>query len=1112
MMNTGSDEVNDARPSPTAEEMPKKKRHWLRWTIFGVVAFVAVLAVVLSVAPKYAARHVMETELAKLGIQTTGSETLYVNLWRGEVMMGPVQFWSEGADRGQIGNVGARLSLATLFKKRALIETFLIEEVDLIVEKRAEGIFINGISLQQFMTAEEETGKEAEKKVETEEKSGWGAGIDKFEFRNSKLILKNFVEGDELEIDIEHLLVTLFHTWAPDEPGVVSLLGSLGGAQLYFDATARPFAEDIKFQFEAGIKDVQIARAMDYGRLALLFDKDMFTRRDGVATSKLSFSGFVFRDGRIEMNGDQSTTIKDLHLVMADGVSLQLDSADLVVRSAEFYSPDGLIEVAGEFTSAVNALQAESNKGQSVRLESVKTHSDNFFLVLNPDKSIHAGAPHQSRVEGLEARPNPETAISLAAASIGIEKLAFDQTAEGEIDLSSVIKVALEQVGAKSGPDTQANVQTVSIDVAELTVNQGPNGPMRVSANPRVEAVSTQLRGATPGSVGKISVALSTLVAEMAGETVSVQTSGSANMASVKLAVPGAEGQPGTDVSVETVRVDLQGFNTNMAGSDIKVNGALGSEISGLAASVPQPGGTMTVSADRVRTSLPTLNAQVSGAATSVNLAGTTSLAGLNTVMPSADGRPEIGVGLAALEVALKEVTASVAGEAPRWAVDLDVKTRDIGADLKAGDSVSTVNVASVDVTGVRTDQDLAVAMDEIAVGGLDADIVDTALKAFGGGGEKEGAPQDAASGGGAAPTVRLGRLAVGAELVVKFTDTSVDPPVIVVVGLDDVEIKNIDTGDPATRTDLDVDATINESSKLAVTGWATPLKPTPDFNLKVNLNALPLPAYSSYVSDAVGWHLDGGELSANVNAAANGNALKGQVGVIVDNLFLNPVTAADGEKLEKQIGVPLQFAVGIMKDDNGRIDLDLPVSGTLDKPEVDYSSVIRKAVSGFLGSIFGSDSFQGADGFKFQSVSFAPGAAVMDEPGKQVADKYVTMLEKKSTLKLGVCGRATVEDYAALFGGGGAPASGAPPRTAKAGVAAAGRPAQPPAAAPKPVAPKTLSSTQAKALVELAIERTNAVRGYFVDEKGINTDRIVQCRVTYDLKDAEPPRAQFAM
>ncbi len=1116
-MRTGSDETGGAAASPKAGKTPKTKRNWLRWTIFGVCVFVAVLAVVLSVVPKYAARSVMETELAKIGIKTTGSETLYVNLWRGEVRLGPVEFWSEGAERGQIGTVGAKLSLVTLFQKRALIETFIIEEVDLIVDKRESGIFVNGVSLQQFMTAEDEPVEEVEEEVEEDKQAGWGAGIDNFDFRNSRLILKNFVEGDELEIEIEHLLVTLFHTWAPDEPGVVSLRGTLAGAPLFLDATARPFADDIKFRFEAGIENFEIARAMDYGRIAVFFEEGLFTRRDGMGSTTLSFSGFLFEDGRIEMNGEQKAVFEGLHLVMSDGVSVQLDSATLSVRSAESYVPDGRIEVAGEFTSTVEGLRFETKQGQMVRLDSVLTNADNFYLEMNPDKSIHAAAPHISRVKGLHVKPDANTAIDLAAAGFAIEKLAFDQSPEGKMNVSSVIKINMEQLAAQSGPDTRATVQTASIDSGEVAFEQAADGPIRVSLNPKLNFATTRLQGPAAGSVDQITVALSPLVAEMAGSSVSVQTSGSTSIASVKLTTPGAEGQPGADVSVDALRVELQNLVTNMAGGDTRVNGAVDTEISGVAASVPQPGGAMTLAAEQVRTAFPTLNAEMSGGATTVNLAGTASLAGFETSLPSVDGRPEIVVGLSSLELALKEIAASLAGDAPQWMVAADVAVKEVGTELKTPDSASTVNIGSVDVIGIQTDQNLAIVLDEIVVTGLDADLVDTELKAFGGGGEQNEAPgaatdDNAGADGGAAPTVRLGRLAVGDQSVVTFTDTSVDPPMVMTIGLDDVEIKSIDTGDPATRTDIAIDTTINKSSKLAVTGWATPLKPTPDFKLSVNLKALPLPVYSSYVSDAVGWNLDGGDLSTTVNATADGNALNGQVDVTVENLFLNPVTAADAEKLEKQIGVPLQFAVGIMKDEQGRIDLDLPVSGTLGKPEVDYSSAIRKAVSGFLGSIFGGDSFQGSGGFEFQAVTFAPGAAVMDEAGKQVADKYIVMLEKKSTLKLGVCGRATVEDYAALFGGAGAPAAGAPARATPASTPAAPAPAPPPAAAPRPTPPASLSSTQAKALVELATERTNAVRSYLVDEKGIDTARIVQCRTTYDLKDPEPPRAQFAM
>jgi hypothetical protein len=109
------------------------------------------------------------------------------------------------------------------------------------------------------------------------------------------------------------------------------------------------------------------------------------------------------------------------------------------------------------------------------------------------------------------------------------------------------------------------------------------------------------------------------------------------------------------------------------------------------------------------------------------------------------------------------------------------------------------------------------------------------------------------------------------------------------------------------------------------------------------------------------------------------------------------------------------------------------------------------------------------------------------------------------------VCGRATVEDYAAMFAGG---ATKGPAAAAKVTQASAkkGQQAAPPAAAPRPAPPKSLTTTQAKALVELAMERTTTVKNYLIEEKGIDTKRIVQCRVTYDLKDDQSPRVQFAM
>ncbi len=612
-MNTGPDKADETGSPPIAGKKEKKQRYWLRWTIFGIVCFLAVLAVVLSVVPKYAGRYLMENELAKIGIETTGSETIYVNLWRGEMRMGPVEFWSEGAERGQIGMVGAELSLATLLKKRALIETFIIEEVDLIIEKRDQGIFVNGVSLRQFMTAEADTEAKVEEEVEKEAKSGWGAGIDEFEFRNSKMILRNFIENDDLEIDIERLAVTLFHTWDPDQPGVVLLRGAISGAPLTLDAVLRPFAEDIQFRFTVSLENVTMADALNYGRIALIIDRDLFEKREGTGSTKLAFAGVVQSDGGINMNGEQTVTIDGLHLVTPEGVSIEVERAEIELLSSEDYTPDGRIEVAGKWESKVSGLKFDTPDGQSVALAAVKTEMNSFFFELNADKSIHAFIPHQSRIEGLTARTDPNTTVTLAAGTFGLEKFTFDQTPEGAIEAGGAIRTTMEQLGSSAGPDTQIGAGSVAADVTELAVKRDLDGNLTVTAIPTVEVASVELKGATPLTVDRVSLKLSPFAADVAGETTSVRTTGSANVSSIKLTAPGAEGQPGTDATVQTVRVDMRNFNAVVTGGDIKLDGGIDSDISGLAASIPGDGGAMTVAADQVQTSFTPLNARVSG-------------------------------------------------------------------------------------------------------------------------------------------------------------------------------------------------------------------------------------------------------------------------------------------------------------------------------------------------------------------------------------------------------------------------------------------------------------------------------------------------------------------
>ena len=399
---------------------------------------------------------------------------------------------------------------------------------------------------------------------------------------------------------------------------------------------------------------------MDYGRLAEFFDKAVFARRDGTGSTTLSYAGFLFEDGTIEMNGEQRVALADLNLVTADGVSLKLDTASLGLRNAQTIAPEGRNEFAGEFTSSVVGLEFATKEGQVVRLDSVQTDSDNFYAEVNPDNSISAAAPHQSVVTGLHVTVDPETRLDFGAATFGINTFNFDKSPDGETDLSTAIKILLEKVTAAVGPDTRVKFANISIDTEDIAVNQKPEGSIRVSATPTITMASTQLEGPAAASVEQISLEISSLVADLVGQAVSVKTTGSTGMATIKLTAPGAEGQPGADVSVDTVRVDLQNFAANVAGGATKVSGAIGSEIAGLAASFPQPGGDMTVAADKLLTSFPTLNAEVSGGDVKVDGSIGSEIAGLAASIPQ-DGGKAMTVEAGEVQTSFPTLNAQVA-------------------------------------------------------------------------------------------------------------------------------------------------------------------------------------------------------------------------------------------------------------------------------------------------------------------------------------------------------------------------------------------------------------------------------------------------------------------
>ncbi len=166
----------------------------------------------------------------------------------------------------------------------------------------------------------------------------------------------------------------------------------------------------------------------------------------------------------------------------------------------------------------------------------------------------------------------------------------------------------------------------------------------------------------------------------------------------------------------------------------------------------------------------------------------------------------------------------------------------------------------------------------------------------------------------------------------------------------------------------------------------------------------------SPYSGKFAGRRIKSGKLSMDLKYQIQTMKLVGDNKIIVDNLVL-------GEKVDSpdSMNLPLDLAIALLADANGRIDLGLPVSGELNDPQFSigpiiwkaFVNIITKAVTApfrALGSLLG----EGAE--KFDAVEFDPGKAELLPPEKEKLKKLADALQKKPQLKLVVQGQFSPE------------------------------------------------------------------------------------------------------
>ena len=205
---------------------------------------------------------------------------------------------------------------------------------------------------------------------------------------------------------------------------------------------------------------------------------------------------------------------------------------------------------------------------------------------------------------------------------------------------------------------------------------------------------------------------------------------------------------------------------------------------------------------------------------------------------------------------------------------------------------------------------------------------------------------------------------------------------------------------DPKSRAKVDIKGSVDAFAPVSISGEVNVLSAALYTDLSLNFRNIELSTFNPYSGKFAGYNISKGKLTTELHYKVDGRKLDAQHHIIVDQLEF-------GEKTESKeaVSLPVKLAVALLKDKDGVIDLNLPVTGSLDDPKFRlgpiiwkvFVNILEKAVTApfaLLGSLFGG-------GPDLQFVDFQPGLPELDPAALDKARSIAKALTARPQLKI---------------------------------------------------------------------------------------------------------------
>ena len=209
---------------------------------------------------------------------------------------------------------------------------------------------------------------------------------------------------------------------------------------------------------------------------------------------------------------------------------------------------------------------------------------------------------------------------------------------------------------------------------------------------------------------------------------------------------------------------------------------------------------------------------------------------------------------------------------------------------------------------------------------------------------------------------------------------------------------------------DLDLRGRAEGTAALEISGKINPLAKPLAMDIKGRVRDLDLPPLTAYAIKYAGYGIERGKLSMDVQYAVQPD---GQL-LASNNLVLNQLSF--GDRVEgAPNSLPVKLAVALLADRNGVIDINLPISGSLNDPQFSIGAVVWKVLTNIVTKALTApfsllaNAFGGSQTEDLSAVSFAPGSSSLSAEVALGLDKIAQALADRPSLHVTVVGTASL-------------------------------------------------------------------------------------------------------